>query len=60
MLMYDEHGCSGGVQHRDVRERPDSTLRFFIGFDLFLLLIIRVKVYVLKNFKCLRLFNVRV
>ena len=33
-LMYIEQGCSGAVKHRDVRERPYRTLRFFIGFAL--------------------------
>ena len=30
--MYIEQGCSGAMKHRDVREWPYRTLRFFIGF----------------------------
>jgi len=27
LLTYIEHGCSGAVKHRDVRELPTCTLR---------------------------------
>jgi len=52
MLMYIEQGCSGAVKHRDVRERPSRTLRFFNNFCLvlsFSLSLKLIKIYVVVD-----------